>query len=163
MTPKQARFVAEYLIDLNATQAAIRAGYSARNADVVGPRLLGNVGIAAAVADGQKALYERLGASAERVMYVNQCILNADPADAYGAEKRFLHPTEMPERFRLALKKWKLRIENVTAGDGAQDTTVEVEIESKSAALERDYKRHGLLIEQVKHSGGIAITHEVPE
>lgn len=36
LTPKQQRFVEEYLIDLNATQAAIRAGYSAKRADVIG-------------------------------------------------------------------------------------------------------------------------------
>ena len=36
LTPKQSRFVDEYLIDLNATQAAIRAGYSEKTADVIG-------------------------------------------------------------------------------------------------------------------------------
>ncbi len=36
LTPKQARFVEEYLIDLNATQAAIRAGYSAKTARAMG-------------------------------------------------------------------------------------------------------------------------------
>ena len=36
MTPKQQRFVEEYLVDLNATQAAIRAGYSARTASQIG-------------------------------------------------------------------------------------------------------------------------------
>ena len=36
LTPKQARFVQEYLIDLNAAQAAIRAGYSAKTARVIG-------------------------------------------------------------------------------------------------------------------------------
>ena len=45
LTPKQAAFVAEYVKDGNATQAAIRAGYSEKTADVQGPRLLGNVGI----------------------------------------------------------------------------------------------------------------------
>ena len=43
LTPKQRAFVAEYAVDKNATQAAIRAGYSAKTADVQGPRLLGNV------------------------------------------------------------------------------------------------------------------------
>jgi phage terminase small subunit len=42
MTPKQERFVEEYICDLNATQAAIRAGYAAGSADVEGVRLLGN-------------------------------------------------------------------------------------------------------------------------
>ena len=41
LTPKQELFVQEYLIDLNATQAAIRAGYSVKNADKIGPELLG--------------------------------------------------------------------------------------------------------------------------
>lgn len=45
LTGKQKRFVSEYLIDLNATQAAIRAGYSARTANEQGARLLANVNI----------------------------------------------------------------------------------------------------------------------
>lgn len=49
LTAKQERFIEEYLIDLNATQASIRAGYSEKNADVQGPRLLGNVGIHARI------------------------------------------------------------------------------------------------------------------
>jgi phage terminase small subunit len=43
LTPKQTRFVEEYLIDLNATAAAIRAGYSAKTANQQGPRLLERV------------------------------------------------------------------------------------------------------------------------
>ncbi len=41
LTAKQARFVDEYLIDLNATQAAIRAGFSVRTAEWIGPQVLG--------------------------------------------------------------------------------------------------------------------------
>lgn len=50
LTPKQQRFVSEYLLDLNATAAARRAGYSARNADKIGPRLVGQSRVAAAIA-----------------------------------------------------------------------------------------------------------------
>ena len=56
LTPRQQRFVGEYLIDLNATQAAIRAGYSGKTAEQQGPRLLGNVGVSAAIAKGQARL-----------------------------------------------------------------------------------------------------------
>ncbi len=49
MTPRQQRFVDEYMIDLNATQAAIRAGYSERTAAEQGSRLLRNVKVAAAI------------------------------------------------------------------------------------------------------------------
>ena len=59
MTPKQERFVAEYLVDLNATQAAIRAGYAKKSADVEGSRLLANAKVAAAVAAAQAKRSER--------------------------------------------------------------------------------------------------------
>lgn len=49
LTAKQKKFVSEYLIDLNATQAAIRAGYSAKNADKIGPELLGKTRVAEAI------------------------------------------------------------------------------------------------------------------
>lgn len=49
LTPKQQRFVEEYLIDLNATQAAIRAGYSARRAMEIGWQLLQKTPVQAAL------------------------------------------------------------------------------------------------------------------
>lgn len=50
LTDKQQAFVNEYLIDLNATQAAIRAGYSEKTANPQGNRLLANVSVADAIA-----------------------------------------------------------------------------------------------------------------
>lgn len=49
LSPKHRRFVAEYIKDQNASQACIRSGYSKKNPNVVGPRLLANVGIRAAI------------------------------------------------------------------------------------------------------------------
>jgi phage terminase small subunit len=68
LTPNQERFVAEYLVDLNATQAAIRAGYSAKTASQQGARLLGNAKVAAAIAERQAARAERTGITQERVL-----------------------------------------------------------------------------------------------
>ncbi len=48
-TAKQKRFVEEYLIDLNATQAAIRAGYSIKTANEQGSQLLANLSVRAGV------------------------------------------------------------------------------------------------------------------
>ncbi len=59
MTPKQRRFVEEYLVTLNATQAAIRAGYSENGAKVQGARLLVNAGVAKAVAAAKAKRSER--------------------------------------------------------------------------------------------------------
>lgn len=68
LTPRQDRFVQEYLIDLNATQAAIRAGYSARSAEVEGSRLLRNARVAEAVARAKAERSARLGLTADRVL-----------------------------------------------------------------------------------------------
>lgn len=56
LTEKQKRFVEEYLVDLNATQAAIRAGYSEKTAQEQSSRLLSNVMVQEAV---QKAVADR--------------------------------------------------------------------------------------------------------
>jgi phage terminase small subunit len=68
LTPKQQRFVEEYLVDLNATQAAIRAGYSAKTANEQGSRLLAHVSIASAVQSAIAARSERTQVTADRVV-----------------------------------------------------------------------------------------------
>lgn len=67
-TDKQTAFVREYLVDLNATQAAIRAGYSERTAYSVGQRLLKNVEIQRAVAAAQAKRARRVEIKAEDVL-----------------------------------------------------------------------------------------------
>jgi phage terminase small subunit len=79
LTPKQERFVDEYLIDLNATQAAIRAGYSARTADRIGPELLGKTCVADAIAAGMAARAERTRITADRVLEHWWTVATADP------------------------------------------------------------------------------------
>ena len=56
LTPKQSRFVEEYLIDLNATQAAIRAGYSEKRADAIGYENLRKPEIKEAIQNAQAKL-----------------------------------------------------------------------------------------------------------
>ena len=68
LTPKQRLFVAEYLIDLNATQAAIRAGYSKKTAGSQGERLLKNVEIMNAVQLAMAKRAEKVEINAEWVL-----------------------------------------------------------------------------------------------
>jgi phage terminase small subunit len=68
LTPKQQRFVAEYLIDSNATQAAIRAGYSAASAKVTASRLLTKANIRAAVDAKQTKIVNKLEITAESLI-----------------------------------------------------------------------------------------------
>lgn len=68
LTPKQQRFVEEYLVDLNATQAAIRAGYSVRNADKIAFQLLGKTRVAEAIAAAKAERSARVAVSADYVL-----------------------------------------------------------------------------------------------
>lgn len=68
LTPKQERFVLEYLVDLNATQAAIRAGYSERTARQTGAENLAKPVIAAAIQEAQAARAARVEITAEWVL-----------------------------------------------------------------------------------------------
>lgn len=68
LTPKQQCFVEEYLIDLNATQAAIRAGYSAKTAGQIGEQNLKKLEIAEAIAEAQAARSKRTEINADQVL-----------------------------------------------------------------------------------------------
>lgn len=68
LTDKQNMFVAEYLIDLNATQAAIRAGYSEKTAAEQAARLLGNVNVQKALQQRMKDREARTAITADRVL-----------------------------------------------------------------------------------------------
>ncbi len=68
MNVKQARFVDEYLIDLNATQAAIRAGYSAKTAYAIGNKLLKETEIKETIAAEMQSRSERTGITADKVL-----------------------------------------------------------------------------------------------
>lgn len=78
LTPKQQRFVDEYLIDLNATQAAIRSGYSAKNADKIGSELLGKTGVRAAVDAAIAKRSERTAINADDALKEAWNILTSD-------------------------------------------------------------------------------------
>ncbi len=68
MTPRQSLFMREYLVDLNATQAAVRAGYSQSSAAVQGCRLLANPQIRDGIAILQQERADRVGVTADRVL-----------------------------------------------------------------------------------------------
>jgi phage terminase small subunit len=68
LTPKRQRFVQEYLVDLNATQAAIRAGYSAGAARSQGHRMMTNADIRKNIGVAMERRAERTGITADRVL-----------------------------------------------------------------------------------------------
>lgn len=78
LTPKQERFCEEYLVDLNATQAAVRAGYNTKTAYSIGQRLLKKVETQQRIEKLRKAQSERTEITADRVLAELAAIAFAD-------------------------------------------------------------------------------------
>lgn len=142
---RQRAFVWEYLIDYNATQAAQRAGYVRDNTDVTGPRLLGHVGIQAALREVAKAqvaqaIEKTRGTTLDRLEVLEQdaAIARTTPFDfierAYGQQLVFKNPDEIPDMAKRAVKK-------VKAGNGI----IEIEMEPKHASLQRLAQHHRVI------------------
>lgn len=68
LSPKQEMFCREYLVDLNATQAAIRAGYSPKTAKSQGQRLLTNVDVQQAIQHGKQERADKVAVTAQDVL-----------------------------------------------------------------------------------------------
>lgn len=81
LTAKQQLFVKEYLVDLNATQAAIRAGYSAKTAEAIGHENLRKPKIAEAIEAARNKRAERTEITADMVLQRWWDIATADPND----------------------------------------------------------------------------------
>jgi hypothetical protein len=120
LSPKRRIFALEYLVDLNATQAAIRAGYGRKNADVNGPRLLGDAGVRAFVDEQLRKRAEALELTAARIDRERARVALLDPAQLFDESGNLLPVRRMPEDARRAIASVKLRTVKVVHGKAAQ-------------------------------------------
>ena len=103
LTPKQRVFVDEYLIDLNATAAARRAGYSKKTAQVIGAENLSKPLIAAVIAKAQAERAERLKIDADWVLKRLVAEAEADLADLFTDDGALKPAKEWPKIWRQGL------------------------------------------------------------
>ena len=157
MTPKQERFVAEYLKDLNATQAAIRAGYAKKNADVTGPRLLGNVGIAEAIAAGQQRQLVSADLTAVATLEAIRRQVVGDIRSLFDADGNFKAIKDLTAEEAALIAGFELVIKNAAAGDGITDRVRKVKLKDQARYVEMAAKHFGLLTDTVEHKGEIRI------
>lgn len=163
LNARQARFVAEYLVTLNATEAAKRAGYSAKTAEVQGYRLLRNAEIAEAVAKGKGQQLERADLTAARVLEEIRRLSFSDVRGLFDdhGNLRPIH-TLTPEQ-SAAIASIEVVKKNLTAGDGQMDTVIKFKVWDKTRSLEMLAKHFALLTEKIDHSGAITLKHELPD
>lgn len=97
LEPRQAKFVQEYLVDLNATQAAIRAGYAPKAAQEQASRLLSNAIVRAEVDKGIEARAARTEITVDKVLKRWWQIANADPNELMELRRVACPKCETPE------------------------------------------------------------------
>ncbi len=155
MTPRQELFVKEYLVDLNATKAAVRAGYSAKTAEQQGPRLLGNVGVAVAIKKALEARAERVEVKSDDVLRELLRLARVDLGDAFDDKGKLKALHEMSVDVRRAISGIKVTTEG--RGDDAEEV-LEVKFWPKVQALELLGKHLGLFPNKVEHAADEALT-----
>jgi len=170
LTPKQEAFVAEYLVDLSATQAAIRAGYSPKRADAIGYENLRKPEIAAAIAAAQAERAERVEVTADRILRELAILGFSDVRNFLVDDTGQLYLREgAPEEAWRAVSSVKHKIRSFTT-DAGTETTREIEFRmwDKNAALEKMAKHIRFYPpEKLEHSGpegapvALRVVHEV--
>lgn len=158
MTPKQAIFIAEYLIDGNGTRAASAAGFAPESAHVTAARLLKIPKIAAAIAERQERRQEKLKISAERVLEELAKLAFYDPRDLFD-ERGFLKPiTEMDDITRAAIAALDTETRELGGEGPLQRTLVKkIKLADKGLNLERLGRYLKLFTDRVEHDGRVTL------
>ena len=125
LTPKQSAFVREYLIDLNATQAAIRAGYSKKSANEFAGQLMAKPHIKAAVEAAIAKRAEKTEYDAEWVLKRLGLEADADLADRYDDDNNLKPVKDWPKIWRLGLVAG-VEVDEIWDGYGEDRTQIGV-------------------------------------
>lgn len=155
LTPKQQRFVEEYLIDLNATQAAVRAGYSEKTSEVIGHQLLKKTLVAEAVAQAQAERSERTEVTADNVVRELARI---------GFEDMGVYAKWGPDGVSLVESSEvdTKPVAEVKETHSKYGSSISFKLHDKVAALEKLGKHLGIFIDraEIEHKGAVKLVNE---
>lgn len=156
MTEKQKRFVEEYLIDLNATQAAIRAGYSPNTAEQAASRMLSFVKVQDAI---EKALAERsrrTGINQDRVINELAKIAFAKITDIVNSDCEILPDADEADLAAIE----SVKVKTIPTKSGETGVEREVKLSSKLKALELLGKHLGMWNDKLDVNMNVPIIFE---
>lgn len=139
LTPKQERFVKEYLVDLNATQAAGRAGYSDPN---IGRQLITKGNVQQAIAEQRKGREDRTLITGDRILLETARIAFFDPRKLFKDDGTPKGIHELDDDSAACIGGLKV----VTKGNAEMGfgEVLEYKINEKNSALEKLFKHQGL-------------------
>lgn len=158
ISEKQKRFCREYVIDSNATQAAIRAGYSKKTAAEQASRLLTNVKIQEYLQSIQKKVEDKLGASAERTLAEICRIAYGNLPDLFNANGTLKKLDELSDDQKALLSS----VESEEISKGKKKGSVKkIKIWDKTKALEMLAKHFGLFEKDNSQKPAVVITDKI--
>ena len=164
LSPRQAKFCAEYLIDSNGKQSAVRAGYAPKNAEVTASRLLTLPKVQRELAKHREVVQERcLEITTDRVKQELGRIGLIRVGDFYSDDGKMLEPHALPEHAQAAVSSIKLtRVRVHRTMDGVTETevneaVVELKTWDKVRALELLGKTYGMFADKTMVSADVSL------
>ena len=144
LNDKQAKFVEEYLVDLNATQAAIRAGYSPKTAGAQGFDLLKKPEIAAAIEKKRSQHAASTGLTVERLLTEAMRLAFFDVRKLTDADGNPIPINQLDDDTAAAIQGLELATERSRDEDGQATVVRKYKVADKNSAIERLFKHMGL-------------------
>lgn len=159
LTPKQERFCREYVVDLNQAAAALRAGYTEKDAGREGCILLKKTHVIALVEQLKARQYKRLDVKADNVLLELGRIGFVDPAGLFGLDGVMLPFNEIPEDIRRAISSVEVHTEYLGTGKNRKEwgRVLKIKFWSKVDALEALGKHFKLWVDRIEISGRVDV------
>ncbi|WP_440997654.1 terminase small subunit [Arhodomonas sp. SL1] len=151
ITDKQEAFAREYLVDLNASQAAIRAGYSLKTAGQVGHQLLGKPAVAERIAELKAERERRLEVNADTVVRELARIGLMDPRKLFHADGTPRAVTELDDATAAAIHS--LEVARIGNSEVEVGQVLKYRLSDKVAALDKLMKHFGMYEQDNRQRG----------
>jgi phage terminase small subunit len=157
LTPKQARFVQEYIVDLNATQAAIRAGYSEDTAHSIGHENLSKPEISTAVQAAMDMRAERTGITVDRVLVELAKLGFADIRQIFTEGGQLRDIASLPDDVAASVQSIEVVTRPGAEVDENGNRTIEyvhkIKLADKKGPLELLGKHLNVFVDRIEHTG----------
>lgn len=158
MNSKQERFCTEFIVDLNGTEAAKRAGYQKASAHVTASRLLDNPKVRARIAELQASLAERTGITVERVLKEYEKLAFSNMQDYIRVGDNGLAYLDLSQLTRdqaAAIAHFDVDEDQVLGGDDEENEPahvitrkVKIKLADKKGALDSIAKHLGMFLDK---------------
>lgn len=157
MTPKQILFVEEYLKDLNATQAAIRAGYSEKTAGQIGEENLKKPEIRKAIDEAMLERSKKTSITQERVLEALGQIAFGDPRTLYDGNDNLLPVSQLSDEAVSLIAGFDVSVIRGKNKDDDDEFVKKVKFNDKLRALELLGRHLGMFKDKIEVSGNVGL------